>query len=64
MTETGGIRETAEGHGRRDFGGDKGAASTGIYQVWRERGRVGGGDHGQRRVGARPGTSVCWEEYK
>ena len=59
--EAGDRREADEGHGRRNSGSIKGAAVTGIRQAWRERGRVGGGEHGQRRVGARQGTSVCWD---
>ena len=59
--EAGGSGEAVEGHGRRDFGSDKGAAVTGIRKVWRERGRVGGEDHRQRRVGVRQGTSVFWD---
>ena len=39
--ETGGSRETAEGHVRRDFGGIKVAAATGTQQAWRGRGREG-----------------------
>ena len=53
--------ESAEGNGRSDFGSGKGVATTGIRQVWRERGRVGGEDHRQRRVGVRQGTSVFWD---
>ena len=60
VAETGGSGETAEGHSRKYFGSGKGAASTGFWQAWQKRGRVGGGD-GHRRVGSRPGTLVCWE---
>ena len=42
MVEVGGISESAESHGRSDFGSGKGAAVTGIRQVWQERERVGG----------------------
>ena len=58
VVETGGSIETAEVHSRRYFGGGKGVAATGILQVWQERGRVGGGEHRQKMVGARPGTSL------
>ena len=51
----------AEGHHRRDFGGGKGAAATGIRQVWQELGKVGGGKHGQIRLRVRPGTLVFWD---
>ena len=33
MVETCGSGETAEGHGRRDFGGGKGEAAMGIRQA-------------------------------
>ena len=42
--ETGSIIESAEGHGRSDFGSGKGAAATGILQEWREKGMFGGGE--------------------
>ena len=58
MVEAGWSVEAAEGHGRNDFGSGKAAAATGIRQAWRERGRVEGGRHGQRRVWARQGTLV------
>ena len=58
MEETGGRIETYEGHVRRYFGGGKGAAATGTGNAFQEQGRVGGVEHGQRRVRARPGTSV------
>ena len=61
--EAGGSGAAAEGHGRSDFGSGKGAAATGIRQVWREEGRVGGKEHEQRRVGLRQGTSVYWDGY-
>ena len=35
VVETGDNRETAESHGRRYFGGNKGAATTGIRQAWK-----------------------------
>ena len=50
--------ESAEGNGRSDFGSGKGVATTGIRQAWRERGRVGGGKHRHRRIGARWGASL------
>ena len=59
--ESGGSKETAEFHGRKDIGGGKGTETTVIRQAGRERGRVGGGEHGQRRVGARTGSLVYWE---
>ena len=59
--EVGGSGEAAEGHGRSNFVSGKGAAATGIFQAWQERGRIGAKEHGQRRVGARQGTSVCWD---
>ena len=43
VVEAGGSIESAEGHSRSNFGRGKGAAATGIWQVWRERGRVRGG---------------------
>ena len=39
VVDTGGIGETDEGHGRRDFGGCKGTVSKGILQAWQEQGR-------------------------
>ena len=33
--EVGGSREAYEGHSIRYFGSGKGAAATGIWQVWR-----------------------------
>ena len=36
-----------KGHSISDFGSSKSVAATGIWQAWRERGRVGGGEHGQ-----------------
>ena len=35
VAETGRSGETAEGHGRRNFGGGKGVMATGIRQAWR-----------------------------
>ena len=32
--------ETAESHGRRYFGGNKGAATTGIRQAWKIKERL------------------------
>ena len=61
MVEAGGSGESAEGHSRSYFGRGKGAVATGIGQVWQERGRVGGGEHVQRRIRARQGTSVYWD---
>ena len=61
MEEIGGSREIAEDHGRGDFSSGKGVAATGICQAWQERGRVRGGEHGQQRVKARPGTLVFWD---
>ena len=43
VVEAGGSMESDEGHSRSNFGRGKGAAATGIWQVWRERGRVRGG---------------------
>ena len=51
-------RETSEVCRRRDFGSSKGASVTGIRQVWREQGRVRGGEHRQRRVRVRQGPLV------
>ena len=48
----GGIR-SAEGPGRSDFVSGKGATVIVIWQAWREQGRVGGGEHGHQRIGAR-----------
>ena len=56
--DTGGSVETAEVHGRIYFSGVKGAAVMVIRKAWIEQGRVGGGKHGQQRVGERPVTSV------
>ena len=53
--------EAAEGYSRSNFGSGKGAVATGILQAWRERVRVGAGEYGQRRVGVRQGTLVCWD---
>ena len=61
MEEIGGSRETAEDHGRGDFGSGKGVAATGICQAWQERGRVRRGVNGHKRVGARPGILVYWD---
>ena len=58
MVETGGSGESVEGNGRIYFGGGKGAAAAGIRKTLREQSGVRGGEHEQRRVGARPGTSV------
>ena len=40
MVEIGGSGESVEGHGRRYFGGNKGAAVAGIRKTWQEQGRV------------------------
>ena len=61
VVEEGGIIEAAECHGIRNLGCGKGAGVTGIRQAWRERGGVVGGEHGQKMVGARKGTLVCWD---
>ena len=61
MVETGSSRESAEGHGRRYFGGGKGAEAAGIRKAWQEKGRVRGEDHGQKRLGVRPGTLVYYD---
>ena len=58
MVEIGGSGESVEGHGRRYFGGNKGAAVAGIRKTWQEQGRVRGGENGKQRVVASPGTSV------
>ena len=63
VAEVCGSGESAEDHGRSDFFIGNGAAATEIWLVRRERGRVGGGEHGQRRVGARQGTLVCWDGH-
>ena len=39
--------EVSGGSAEGNFGSDKGAAATGICQVWREQGRVEGGKHRQ-----------------
>ena len=64
MVDTGSSIETVEGHGRRDFCDGKSVAATGIRQAWRDQGRVGGGEHRQRRLGVRQGTLVYWERYR
>ena len=51
--EAGDSGEEAKGQGRSDFGSENVAAATGIRLVRREQGKVGGGEHGQRRVGER-----------
>ena len=61
--EVGGRGGAAEVHGRSDLVSGKGSAATGIWHEWREKGRVGGGENRQRRVGVRQGTSVCWDRY-
>ena len=45
VVEAGGSSEEAEGRVRSNFGSSKGVTVTGIRQVWREQGRVGGGRH-------------------
>ena len=52
---------SAEGHGRIDFGSSKGVAAIDIQQAWRERGRVGWGKHGHKRIGERRGALVYWD---
>ena len=56
VVEAGCSGELAVGRGIRNFGSGKGVAATGIRPAWRERGRVGGGDHGQIRIGEIKGT--------
>ena len=56
MVEAGGSRESAEDHGRGDFGSGKGAEATGIWQAWREREKVGGEEHGKRRIKGEEGN--------
>ena len=46
--EVGDSRESAECHGRSDFGSGKGVTAIGIRKAWREQGRFRGGDHGSR----------------
>ena len=58
MAETGSSGDTAKGHGIRDFDSGKGAAATEILKVWRERGRVRGGEYGHKMVGVRKGMSL------
>ena len=58
MVEGGGSVEAAKGQGRNNFCGGKDKAGTGIYQAWRERGMVGGEEHGQQRICLRQGTLV------
>ena len=58
MVEIGGSGESVEGHGRRYFGGDKGTATAGVWKTRQEQGRVRGGENGEQRVVASPGTSV------
>ena len=38
VVDTGGSRETDEGHIRIDFGGSKGSLAKGIHQAWQEQG--------------------------
>ena len=47
MMEPEGSGGPAEGHNGSNHGSGKGAEITGIWQALRERGRVGGGEHGQ-----------------
>ena len=61
VVEVGGSVESAEDNGRSNFVSGKGSAATGIRQAWREQGRVGGGEHGQRRIWVSQGTLVCWD---
>ena len=48
MVETGGIVESVGSHVKRYFGSGKGSAETGIWQVWKGRGREGEGGRGVR----------------
>ena len=61
MGEEGGSRKSSEGHGRSDFVSGMSTAETGTRQAWQERGRVGGGDNGHRKIDARQGTLVFWD---
>ena len=61
MVEAEGSGISSECHSRSNFRSGKGVAVTDIRKVWREQERVGGGKHGQRRIGERWGTLVFWD---
>ena len=61
MVDTCNSGETSEGCGRIYFVSSNGMAETLIWQVGQERWRVGGLEHGHKRVSLRPGTSVYWD---